>query len=97
MAPYLAGPAPCFLTGDFNAPSHLDYADFPWPTSLAPYAAGLRDAYRDMHPDLTTYFQLQQSPTEPPWDWADADLPTTNAQALLEAGLTACFYRILAR
>lgn len=55
MAPYLAGPAPCFLTGDFNAPSHLDYADFPWPTSLAPYAAGLRDAYRETHPDLPTY------------------------------------------
>jgi len=55
MAPYLAGPAPCFLTGDFNAPSHLDYADFAWPTSKAPLAAGLRDAYRDAHPDLRTY------------------------------------------
>jgi endonuclease/exonuclease/phosphatase family metal-dependent hydrolase len=55
MAPYLDGPAPCFLTGDFNAPSHLDYADFPWPTSLAPYATGLRDAYREAHPELRTY------------------------------------------
>lgn len=55
MAPYLAGSVPCFLTGDFNAPSHLDYVDFPWPTSLAPYAAGLRDAYREAHPELRTY------------------------------------------
>jgi endonuclease/exonuclease/phosphatase family metal-dependent hydrolase len=55
MAPYLAASVPCFLTGDFNAPSHLDYEDYPWPTSLAPHGAGLRDAYREMHPELRTY------------------------------------------
>ena len=35
MTPYIAAAEPCFLTGDFNAPSHFDYADFPWPTSVA--------------------------------------------------------------
>jgi hypothetical protein len=43
------------------------------------------------------YFQLQQSATEPPWDWTDVDLPTTSTSALLEASRTASFYRILAR
>src|SRR5206468_312821 len=35
MGSYIAGRSPCFLTGDFNAPSHLDYAGYPWPTSQA--------------------------------------------------------------
>jgi endonuclease/exonuclease/phosphatase family metal-dependent hydrolase len=55
MAPYISGPAPCFLVGDFNAPSHLDYASYPWPTSLACDAAGLLDSYRLMHPANRTY------------------------------------------
>jgi len=55
MAPYIAGPSPCFLVGDFNAPSHLDYASYPWPTSLACDTAGLLDSYRLMHPANRTY------------------------------------------
>jgi hypothetical protein len=55
MAPYLATDAPCFLVGDFNAPTHLDYANYPWPTSLACYASGLLDAYEVAHPDGPTY------------------------------------------
>jgi hypothetical protein len=55
MAPYLAGPSPCFLVGDFNAPSHLDYANYPWPTTLACDDAGLLDSYRLMHPGNRTY------------------------------------------
>ena len=55
MAPYIAGSSPCFLVGDFNAPSHLDYASYPWPTSLACDAAGLLDSYRLMHPANRTY------------------------------------------
>src|SRR5688572_7607506 len=35
MKPLIAGPEPCFLVGDFNAPSDLDYTSFPWPTSIA--------------------------------------------------------------
>jgi len=55
MAPYLAGNSPCFLTGDFNAPSHLDYVNYPWPTSLAPLQAGLVDSYRALHPTNRLY------------------------------------------
>ena len=55
MQPYIAGRSPCFLTGDFNAPSHLDYASYPWPTSLAPIDAGMQDSYRVMHPTNRTY------------------------------------------
>ncbi|KAG5994704.1 hypothetical protein E4U54_003038 [Claviceps lovelessii] len=53
---------PVILTGDFNAPSHLDWTDatkhlhcgtgfFPWPTSRRPVDAGLRDSFREVHPD----------------------------------------------
>jgi endonuclease/exonuclease/phosphatase family metal-dependent hydrolase len=54
---------PVVLTGDFNSPSHLDWtpavakarADVPypvpWPASAALGAAGLRDTYREAHPD----------------------------------------------
>lgn len=50
MKPFLTTNEPCFLTGDFNAPSHLDYVEVPWPNSLACDAAGLRDSYRELHP-----------------------------------------------
>ena len=55
MAPYLAAAEPCFLTGDFNAPSHFDYADFPWPTSIACTNAGLSDSYFVAHPNNRKY------------------------------------------
>jgi endonuclease/exonuclease/phosphatase family metal-dependent hydrolase len=55
MAPHLAGDDPVFLTGDFNAPSHLDYAAFPWPTSVAVINAGLLDSYRLMRPTNRTF------------------------------------------
>jgi endonuclease/exonuclease/phosphatase family metal-dependent hydrolase len=55
MAPYLGGDSPCFLTGDFNAPSHLDYVNYPWPTSVAPIQAGLVDSYRSLHPENRLY------------------------------------------
>ena len=54
---------PAFLTGDFNAPSHLDWTEatvglrshmlYPvaWPVSEAVEAAGFRDTYRELHPD----------------------------------------------
>lgn len=50
MQPSLAGPEPVFLVGDFNAPSHLDYTDFNWPTSIACTNAGLGDSYHELHP-----------------------------------------------
>jgi hypothetical protein len=54
---------PVVLTGDFNSPSHLDWTPavaksrvdvpFPvvWPVSKALADAGLRDSYREAHPD----------------------------------------------
>jgi endonuclease/exonuclease/phosphatase family metal-dependent hydrolase len=55
MAPFLATSEPCFLTGDFNAPSHFDYTSFPWPTSIACTNAGLSDAYAELHPGNRKY------------------------------------------
>jgi len=55
MKPYLSTDEPCFLTGDFNAPSHVDYANFPWPVSTAVHAAGLIDSYRLLHPANRTF------------------------------------------
>ena len=54
---------PVFLTGDFNEPSSLDYTKetvgtrkgidepVPWPVSEALLGIGLRDTYREEHPD----------------------------------------------
>ncbi len=55
MQSFIAAPEPCFLVGDFNAPSHLDYASFAWPTSLACVNAGLGDSYREVHSTNRTY------------------------------------------
>jgi len=49
-APYLPLDNPAFLVGDFNAPSHLDYTNVPWPTSIACSNAGFGDSYRELHP-----------------------------------------------
>lgn len=54
---------PVFLTGDFNSPSHLDWTEtarkarpearfsVEWPATKALAEAGLRDSYREAHPD----------------------------------------------
>ncbi|MFE6488038.1 HAD-IA family hydrolase [Streptomyces sp. NPDC057757] len=42
---------PVLLLGDFNAPSHLDWAGVEWPVTKAAEEAGLRDSYREAHPD----------------------------------------------
>ena len=55
MAPYLATDEPCFLTGDFNAPSHVDYLDLPWPVSVAVHASGLLDSYHLLHVTNRTF------------------------------------------
>ncbi len=63
----VAAGIPTFLTGDFNAPSHLDWTaaavgvrdhiKYPlaWPVSTAIEAAGFRDTYREIHPDPVTH------------------------------------------
>lgn len=54
---------PVFLTGDFNTASHLDWTDatrrsrddvpfaFDWPVTRLLAEAGLRDSFRERHPD----------------------------------------------
>lgn len=42
---------PVVLVGDFNSPSHLDRPDVEWPVTKAAEDAGLRDSYREAHPD----------------------------------------------
>ncbi|UNI23805.1 hypothetical protein JDV02_009602 [Purpureocillium takamizusanense] len=64
MRPHLgnAKKVPVILTGDFNAPSHLDYTDatrwrhcnagrMEWPTSVQAAKAGLADSFREIHSD----------------------------------------------
>ena len=63
LPPLAASGMPTFLTGDFNSPSHLDWTaavsavrlevPYPvdWPVSRALANAGLRDSYREAHPD----------------------------------------------
>jgi endonuclease/exonuclease/phosphatase family metal-dependent hydrolase len=57
---------PVLLTGDLNEPSHLDWTaetasqhdgvgPVDWPVSEALTAAGLKDAYREAHPDPATH------------------------------------------
>nr|WP_042193851.1 endonuclease/exonuclease/phosphatase family protein [Kibdelosporangium sp. MJ126-NF4]CEL20898.1 endonuclease/exonuclease/phosphatase family precursor (38.1 kD) (5F605) [Kibdelosporangium sp. MJ126-NF4]CTQ98297.1 endonuclease/exonuclease/phosphatase family precursor (38.1 kD) (5F605) [Kibdelosporangium sp. MJ126-NF4] len=65
---------PVLLTGDFNAPSHVDwtattrrcgYGAVPWPTSVLPVQAGLRDSYRVAHPDPVAVPGTTWSPVYP--------------------------------
>lgn len=76
MRPDIAGAdtTPVLLTGDFNAPSHLDwtpatdrcgYDTVPWPTSVLPEQAGLRDTYRVAHPDPVAAPGITWSPITP--------------------------------
>jgi endonuclease/exonuclease/phosphatase family metal-dependent hydrolase len=63
LPPLIRAGVPVVLTGDFNSPSHLDWtpavADarpvvrypFRWPVGVALARAGLRDTYREAHPD----------------------------------------------
>jgi Endonuclease/Exonuclease/phosphatase family len=63
LAPIHGQGVPVFLTGDFNSPSHADRipaaaGKFPhdalelaWPVSRAIADSGLRDSYREVHPD----------------------------------------------
>ena len=68
---------PVFMTGDFNSPSHLDWTeeavaarDLPypleWPASKALADAGLRDSYREAHPDPAETPGLTWTAGQPP-------------------------------
>ncbi|WP_214317732.1 HAD-IA family hydrolase [Nonomuraea sediminis] len=67
---------PVLLVGDFNVPSHLDWTDetaplhggygpVPWPVTLAAEEAGLRDSYREAHPDPVRAPGATWSPVTP--------------------------------
>ncbi|KAJ6788971.1 hypothetical protein PWT90_02567 [Aphanocladium album] len=73
---------PVILTGDFNAPSHLDWTEatksqhcgvgyVDWPTSRIPIDAGLQDSFRVMHPDPVR---------EPGITWSPIDLHNSNGR-----------------
>lgn len=64
---------PVIFTGDFNAPSHLDWTNatkklhcgtgyFPWPTSKHPVDAGLVDSFREANSDPLTEPGITWSP-----------------------------------
>ncbi|MER5833409.1 HAD-IA family hydrolase [Streptomyces sp. NPDC002130] len=56
---------PVILTGDFNTPSRLDWPDVPWPVTKAAEQAGLRDSYREAHPDPVAHPGHTWSPVHP--------------------------------
>lgn len=76
-----ADKVPVFLTGDFNAPSQLDWTDatkdqhcgvgyFEWPTSKLPLDAGLIDTFRYINPNPArepgdTWSPVNPAPAEP--------------------------------
>jgi hypothetical protein len=100
---------PAFLMGDFNSPSHLDWTEavaavrdvvrypFVWPVSAALAKAGLRDSYREIHPDPVAVPGFTWTPGGPESvpdevhdriDWVLAAGPATAIDSLIvgEAG-----------
>lgn len=64
---------PLLLTGDFNCPSHLDWTpatasshggvgSVQWPVSTRIHAAGLKDSFREIHPNPATVAGNSWSP-----------------------------------
>ncbi|KAJ6785468.1 hypothetical protein PWT90_01178 [Aphanocladium album] len=64
LKPYIdnGDKVPVIVTGDFNAPSHLDYTadsahlhcgagEIKWPSSWYPVEAGMKDSFREVNPD----------------------------------------------
>lgn len=71
-----ADKVPVLLTGDFNAPSQLDWTEatkekhcgigyFEWPTAKLPLDAGLQDTFRVINPDPLAYPGDTWSPVYP--------------------------------
>ncbi|MGH8877683.1 MAG: endonuclease/exonuclease/phosphatase family protein [Stackebrandtia sp.] len=93
-----ADQTPVMLTGDFNAPSHLDwtaatadshcgYADIPWPTSVKPEEAGLVDSFRQANPDPAAVPGNTWSPVYPKHDGSTgADEPQDRIDYILYKG-----------
>jgi len=78
LADLVAQGIPVFLTGDFNAPSHLDWTEavvgsrpflryaVDWPVSRAVSNAGFKDSWRVIHPDPLTHPGLTWWAARPP-------------------------------
>jgi Endonuclease/Exonuclease/phosphatase family len=57
---------PIFFAGDFNSPSHLDKRyGVEWPVTKALAGAGLRDSYREAHPNPNQHPGLTYTPGYP--------------------------------
>ncbi|MEU6669949.1 HAD-IA family hydrolase [Streptomyces sp. NPDC046727] len=80
---------PVVLVGDFNCPSHLDRPDVPWPVTKAAEEAGLRDSYREAHPDPAAAPGHTWSPIHPVHeDGSGRPEPQDRIDYVLHRGLT---------
>jgi endonuclease/exonuclease/phosphatase family metal-dependent hydrolase len=77
LKPAMASGEPVFLTGDFNEPSHRDWTEraaeagrsplrVAFPSTSEIERAGLRDAFREVHPDEVA---------RPGWTWTPITRP----------------------
>ncbi|MCW7941095.1 hydrolase [Streptomyces hygroscopicus] len=80
---------PVVLVGDFNCPSHLDWPDVEWPVTKAAERAGLRDSYRQAHPDALADPGTTWSPIHPVHeDGSGRPEPQDRIDYVLHRGLT---------
>ncbi|MEU6217981.1 HAD-IA family hydrolase [Streptomyces sp. NPDC047022] len=80
---------PVVLVGDFNCPSHLDRPDVEWPVTKAAEQAGLRDSYREAHPDPAAEPGHTWSPVHPVHeDGSGRPEPQDRIDYVLHRGLT---------
>ncbi|WP_043683366.1 HAD-IA family hydrolase [Streptomyces xylophagus] len=80
---------PVVLVGDFNSPSHLDWPDVEWPVTKAAAEAGLRDSYREVHPDPAAEPGHTWSPIHPVHeDGSGRAEPQDRIDYVLHRGLT---------
>ncbi|OIJ65604.1 HAD-IA family hydrolase [Streptomyces mangrovisoli] len=89
---------PVVLVGDFNAPSHLDRTDAGWPVSRAAEEAGLRDSFREAHPDPAAEPGVTWSPVHPVHeDGSGRTEPQDRIDYVLHRGLGVVDSRTLVR
>ncbi|WP_329245804.1 HAD-IA family hydrolase [Streptomyces sp. NBC_01478] len=87
---------PVVLVGDFNSPSHLDWPDVEWPVTKAAADAGLRDSYREVHPDPAAEPGHTWSPIHPVHEDGSGRLePQDRIDYVLHRGLTVLESRTL--
>lgn len=87
---------PVVLVGDFNCPSHLDRTDVEWPVTKAAEEAGLRDSFREAHPDPAAEPGHTWSPVHPVHeDGSGRPEPQDRIDYVLHRGLTVLDSRTL--